>query len=163
MGDGVILEQGKHEELLHNDDGHYTRLVTAQRLREAREVIDIDDADVIEQGSDQVEDVIDIEKQILEENPLDRNKSQQSLASEIIEQRRAQNAGKRETQYSMFYLFKRMGKINKAAWKFYLFGTLFSIGTSGCLFAGIISIADRPLQQRDASFRPSVSFGVRKT
>jgi hypothetical protein len=28
----------------------------------------------------------------------------------------------------MFYLFKRMGRINKAEWKGYLFGCLFSIG-----------------------------------
>jgi len=28
----------------------------------------------------------------------------------------------------MFYLFKRMGRINQGEWKSYLFGSLFAIG-----------------------------------
>jgi ATP-binding cassette, subfamily B (MDR/TAP), member 1 len=164
MGDGVILEQGKHEELLRNEDGPYARLVIAQRLRETREVVDIDDRDVMGQGSDQIVEVADVEKQILEEARLGRSKSQPSLASEVIKQREAQNPGKREKEYSMFYLFKRMGIINKAAWKSYLFGTLFSIGASALLHLLELSAFLTLVSQRlDASSRLLVLCGVRET
>jgi len=76
---------------------------------------------------------VDIEKAALEEVPLGRTNTQRSLASEILEQRKAQGLGKGEKEYSMFYLFKRMGRINKSEWKSYLFACLFSIAT-GCVF-----------------------------
>ena len=128
IGDGVVLESGKHDELLSNQDGPYARLVAAQRLREAREGIDIDDEDVNGPSQKAVEGPSDIEKAALEEVPLDRSTTQRSLANQILEQRKAQGATKREKEYSMFYLFRRMGGINKAEWKGYLFGCLFSIG-----------------------------------
>ena len=122
-----MLERGKHDELLSNEDGLYTRLVAAQRLREAREVADVDD--VVGQSSDKaVEDHTDVEKAALEEISLDRRNTHRSLASEILEQRKAQGSAKREKEYSMNYLFKRMGRINKGEWKNYLFGFICSIG-----------------------------------
>jgi ATP-binding cassette subfamily B (MDR/TAP) protein 1 len=129
IGDGVVLESGKHDELLSNQDGAYARLVAAQRLREVRGGIDIDDEDVNGQSSQKaVEGPSDIEKAALEEIPLGRSTTQRSLVTQILEQRKAQCPTKREKEYSMFYLFKRMGRINKAEWKGYLFGCLFSIG-----------------------------------
>ncbi|KAH9962226.1 P-loop containing nucleoside triphosphate hydrolase protein [Russula dissimulans] len=134
IGDGSVLESGKHGELLSNEDGPYGRLVAAQRLREAREAIDLGEEDFVETSSEKaVQGPADIEKAALEEIALDRTNTQRSLASEILEQRKAQGLRKREREYSMFYLFKRMGKINKGEWKSYLFGCLFSIGT-GCVF-----------------------------
>jgi ATP-binding cassette subfamily B (MDR/TAP) protein 1 len=126
MADGAVLERGKHDELLNNEDGAYTRLVAAQRLREVREVTDVDD--VIEQSSGKVdEDHIDVEKAELEEIPLGRSKTHRSLASEILEQGKAQCPAKREKEYSMFYLFRRMGRINKGKWKKYLLACMCSI------------------------------------
>ncbi|KAI9507265.1 P-loop containing nucleoside triphosphate hydrolase protein [Russula earlei] len=136
MGDGAVLESGKHGELLSNENGAYSRLVAAQRLREAREMVDLDEADVIELervSEKAAQSSTDIEKAAQEEIPLGRSYTQRSLASEILEQRKAQGAKKREKEYSMFYLFKRMGKINKGEWKGYLFGSLFAIAI-GCVF-----------------------------
>jgi ATP-binding cassette, subfamily B (MDR/TAP), member 1 len=122
-----VLERGKHDELLRNENGPYTRLVAAQRLREAREVIDVDD--VIGQSSGKVfEDHADIEKAALEDISLGRSNTHRSLASEILEQRKAQGVVKREKEYSTFYLLKRMGQINKGEWKSYLLGIICSIG-----------------------------------
>jgi ATP-binding cassette subfamily B (MDR/TAP) protein 1 len=130
MGEGAVLEMGKHDELLRDEDGPYSRLVAAQRLRETRDAIDLDD--VIGQSSGSrtaVEGPTDIEKAALEEIPLGRSTTSRSLASEILQHRKAQGPAK---EYGFFYLFKRMGRINKDEWKGYLFGCLFSIGQ--CLF-----------------------------
>src|ERR1700761_6528141 len=48
LSDGIVLEQGTHQELMSRDtegkDGHYRKLVAAQKLREARKTdIRIDD------------------------------------------------------------------------------------------------------------------------
>ena len=126
MGDGVLLERGKHDELLRNEDGPYSRLVVAQSLCGAREGIDLDDA-VGQSSGKAVESHTDIEKAELEELPLVRSNTHNSLASEIVGQRKAQGPEKRE-EYGMFYLFKRMGRINKDEWKSYLFGCLFALG-----------------------------------
>jgi ATP-binding cassette subfamily B (MDR/TAP) protein 1 len=125
MGDGVVVESGKHDELLTNEDGPYARLVAAQRLREVREGIDVD---IIGQSSGKaVEGHMDIEKAALEEIPLGQSITHQSLASEVLEQRKTQSPAKRE-EHSMFCLFTRMGRINKGEWKSYLFGCLFAMG-----------------------------------
>ena len=122
-----MLEMGKHDELLAGGAGPYARLVAAQRLRETRDAIDL--GDVIGQSSGiAVEGPADIEKAAQEEIPLGRSNTHRSLASEILEQRKAQGPEKREKEYSMFYLFKRIGRINKDEWKSYLFGCLFAVG-----------------------------------
>jgi len=127
IGDGAVLERGQHDELLSNENGPYTCLVVAQRLREAREVTDADK--VIGQSSGKAaEDHTDVEKPALEENPLGRSNTHRSLASEILEQRKVQGSAKREKEYSTFYLFKRMGRINKGEWKSYLLGCICYIG-----------------------------------
>ncbi|KAI9462777.1 P-loop containing nucleoside triphosphate hydrolase protein [Lactarius psammicola] len=131
MGDGAVIEKGKHNELLSDEDGPYARLVAAQKLREARE---IGDEDVTAQVSGKSSvDSADIEREALEEIPLGRSNTHRSLASEILEQRKTLTAGQREKEYSMFYLFRRMGAINKKEWKSYLIGTVFAIAT-GCVF-----------------------------
>lgn len=122
-----MLERGKHDELLSNEHGAYTRLVTAQRLREADDVIDMNDAHIVGQSSGKtIEDLADIEEAALKETPLGRSSTQRSLASAILEQRKAQGSAKREER-GLFYLFRRMGNINKGEWKKYLFGCFFAI------------------------------------
>jgi ATP-binding cassette subfamily B (MDR/TAP) protein 1 len=129
MGNGVVLERGKHDELLSDEDGPYARLVAAQRLREAREAVDIADVSDLPVGQSSekaVESNLDIEKEALEDVPLGRSNTHKSLASEILEQRKG--LSKHEKEHSIFYLFRRMGRINKGEWKNYLFGCIFAIG-----------------------------------
>jgi len=164
MGGGCVLERGKHDELLSKEDGAYARLVAAQRLREARDEIGVAhlvpvEQEVIEKA---VESSADIEKAAMEEVPLGRRNTSRSLASEIIEQRKSQGLSNQEKDFSMFYVFKRMGGINRGEWKHYLFGSLFSIGkyfpSLGQSWPFTIG-SQLPV----LSSRLSVSFGVRKT
>jgi ATP-binding cassette subfamily B (MDR/TAP) protein 1 len=120
MGDGIVLEQGTHSELLRDENGPYSRLVTAQKLRDKREV-DIKDSDSDTAASDQPEDM---EKKARNEIPLGRKNSGHSLASEIIEQRKKTQGEKREDDHSLPYLFMRMGKLNRAGWSKYGVGVI---------------------------------------
>jgi ATP-binding cassette, subfamily B (MDR/TAP), member 1 len=164
MGGGRVLERGKHDELLSNEDGPYARLVAAQRLREARDEIDVSDVVPVGQESCEkaVESSADIEKAAMEEVPLGRRNTSRSLASEIIKQRKAQGLSNQEKEYSMLYLFKRMGRINRGEWKHYLFGSLFAIGKYFPFLGQSWSLTIGS-QLLALSSRLSVLFGVRKT
>jgi ATP-binding cassette, subfamily B (MDR/TAP), member 1 len=116
MGDGLVIEKGTHDELL-SKDGAYARLVQSQKLREAHET----DATTSEEaGAASV--AVDMEKAAADEVPLGRRHTSQSLASQIMEERQKQAALNEEDSYSLYYLFKRMGAINKKQWKRYLIG-----------------------------------------
>ncbi|THU88633.1 P-loop containing nucleoside triphosphate hydrolase protein [Dendrothele bispora CBS 962.96] len=119
MGDGLVLEQGTHDELLRNENGPYARLVQSQKLREAEET----EAEV---GS---EDKKNMEKIAAEEIPLGRKNTGHSLASEILEQKQMEQEHKKEDDYSLAYLFYRIGKVNKEGWKKYGIGSIFAIMT----------------------------------
>ncbi|PPQ91666.1 hypothetical protein CVT25_012879 [Psilocybe cyanescens] len=119
MGDGLMLEQGTHNDLLQAD-GAYARLVQAQKLREGKEKVPGKDDE-----SDSEEE--DMEKAAREEIPLGRRNTGQSLASEILEQKRkaADASGEnKDEDYNMFYLFKRMAPIIRDQWKSYLYGSI---------------------------------------
>ncbi|CAA7271334.1 unnamed protein product [Cyclocybe aegerita] len=125
MGDGLVLEQGTHNSLLEAD-GAYARLVTAQKLREHTEShLEIDDSESeISQK--------DMEKAAREEIPLGRRNTQQSLASEILEQKRkAREAagGEKEEAFGMLYLFQRMAPLIRDQWKNYIIGSIFACMT----------------------------------
>lgn len=139
MGDGLVLESGTHSELLANENGAYARLVNAQRLRESHEKRSgDDDDDTAASGEDH--GASDIEKQAEEEIPLGRSHTGRSLASEILEQREKERKTKKK-DYSLVYLFRRMGRINRAAWPSYLKGGIAAIRT--CISAcGSACIAD---------------------
>lgn len=129
MGDGLVLESGTHNDLLQAD-GAYARLVQAQKLRELAKGSD-------SAVSDDSEDDGKMEKIGREEIPLGRKNTLQSLASEILEQKRkaAQTSDSRD-DFSMFYLFKRMAPLIRDQWPNYIFGSLaaccksFSINSS---------------------------------
>ena len=120
MGEGLVLESGSHVELL-GANGAYAALVRAQELREAKETV----GDQV--GDD--ESAQDLEKAIHDEVPLGRKNTGRSLASELIEQKRMiAETSEVKVNYSLFYLFKRMGVIMKDHWSKYLIGSIAACG-----------------------------------
>lgn len=127
MGDGLVLESGTHSELLANESGPYARLVNAQRLREAGEQVVLaqpGDDDDSTAASHELEE--SIEKQAEKEIPLGRSHTGRSLASEILEQRKTEEVPK-DQKYSMLYLFRRMGRINRDMWPYYASGAIAAV------------------------------------
>ncbi len=125
MGNGMFLEQGTHEELLADPNGPYAKLVFAQKLREEQEGQDIG-LDSEEKGlSEQDQYELAAKREI----PLLRRDTDHSLASAVIAQRVADAEGEKEGHRSMYYLFRRMGYINRASWRLYLVGTIAAIAT----------------------------------
>ncbi|KAM6494368.1 multidrug resistance protein 1 [Amanita muscaria] len=137
MGDGRLIEQGSHNELL-SANGAYARLVQAQKLREADETSDLEPGEVSKTE--------DIEKAAREEVPLGRKNTSQSLSSEIIGQKQAAVGKEKKSDYSFPYLFKRMGKLVPEAWGSYFLGFLAAILTGtvypafGVVFAKAINV-----------------------
>ncbi|KAL0069818.1 hypothetical protein AAF712_003088 [Marasmius tenuissimus] len=126
MGEGLVLEHGTHEELLTNENGPYAKLVQSQKLREAAEVTELPD-DVSEEDLKEKVEGDDFEKAAKEEIPLGRRNTERSLASEIIERKNKEKVDG-EDDYSLPYLFMRLGKINSTEWKRYVMG-----GVAACL------------------------------
>ncbi|KAL5524544.1 hypothetical protein ACEPAF_9684 [Sanghuangporus sanghuang] len=130
MGGGLVLERGTHEELLQNSEGHYARLVQAQKLREAEERAEdgesTDTAGSVEGSPDfEKEDRRNYAAEAEEEVPLGRRASGRSLASEVLEQKMKEKPEKED--YSLPYIFKRFGAIQTSVWKSYLIGSIFAI------------------------------------
>lgn len=154
MGDGLVLESGTHNELLANENGPYARLVNAQKLREAREKLAVagdGDSDTAASGEARG-DSIDIEKQAEEEIPLGRSHTGRSLASEILEQRAKERGEKTDSHYSLVYLFKRMGRINRSVWRQYLMGGIAAVCEyihcfSCCVFGALMFVFSSFLAQ----------------
>ena len=115
IGEGQLLEQGTHNELL-SANGAYARLVQAQKLRDSDDAGDIKDSE-------------DVETAARKEVPLGRRNTGHSLASEIMEQKKRAEKEK-GPDHSISYLFLRMGKIIKESWRSYLFGSICAICTS---------------------------------
>ncbi|KAJ7505250.1 P-loop containing nucleoside triphosphate hydrolase protein [Mycena galericulata] len=162
MGEGLVLEQGTHNELLDDENGAYSRLVQAQKLRESQERGDDD--------SEDDKEAQDMEKAVREEIPLGRkNTGQHSLASELIEKRQeALKKGENpEEEYNLVYLFQRMGAINASQWRKYLFGSICAVLT-GCVFPafgivyaeGINGFSDQGHARRKAGDRNALWFFI---
>ncbi len=120
MGDGLVLQQGTHSELLRDENGAYARLVHAQKLRESTETQDS------ELSSARAS--MDVEKKLREEQTINRKDTSRSLASEIMEKKKTLDpeSGARETMPGFWYLIARMAMINKEAWRIYLVGAFFA-------------------------------------
>lgn len=121
MGDGLVLESGTHDDLL-STGGAYAALVQAQKLREGNQAAGRKDDD---STGDEAED---LEKAIREEVPLGRKNTSRSLASEILEQKRAAQQLEVKSSYSLPYLFQRMGLLMKDRWLHYLCGAAAASG-----------------------------------
>ncbi|KAF9254844.1 ste6-like protein [Marasmius fiardii PR-910] len=125
MGGGELIEQGTHNELLANEDGHYFKLVQAQKLREAAEAASAaTGVGVGEEEDSAVTSTPEIEKQLEEEVPLglERKDTTRSLASEVISEKARERGeeGDEEKDYSLFYLLRRMAMLNRVEWKRYM-------------------------------------------
>ncbi|TCD66039.1 GTPase-activating protein [Steccherinum ochraceum] len=124
MGEGVVLESGTHNDLLVKPNGLYARLVHAQELREAEPTTKTDPAvsdasKRISQDSAATEVVADIEKEAAEEVPLGRQNTGRS-AQLAEKQAEGMEERTKTKDYSMAYLFMRMGKINASSRNQYL-------------------------------------------
>ncbi|KAJ6605662.1 P-loop containing nucleoside triphosphate hydrolase protein [Mycena sp. CBHHK59/15] len=127
MGDGLVLEKGTHNELLSDENGAYSRLVQAQKLREGQERTEGESEDTAQEPED-------IEKAAREEIPLGRkNTGQHSLASELIEKRQQEHKKGEGSEYGIIYLFKRVGGLHRTGWNRYFFGSICAVLT-GCVY-----------------------------
>ena len=168
MGGGRVLERGTHNELLRDENGPYARLVQAQKLRDAREKRTADsDSDTAASGEDG-DDAAAIAKQAAEEVPLERQKSGRSLASEILEQKQCENDGEGKDDFSIYYLFKRLGVLNRESWKMYGFGVVAAICNSatypsyGVVFSKVFNtfLETDPHQRRHDGDRNALYFFI---
>ena len=121
-----MLESGTHAELLHDENGPYSRLVQAQRLREGTTEDQESDNNAETSAGAAGKDVsaaIDANMISDPELRLTRVESNRSLVSSKLERPGASQGAK---SYSLTYLFTRMGKINRDQWPHYLTGAIAS-------------------------------------
>jgi ATP-binding cassette, subfamily B (MDR/TAP), member 1 len=117
MGNGVVLEQGTHNELLSNPEGAYAKLVQAQKLREQQQK-DAAGGDSEEASTKGAEEVEDMEEIAAKEVPLGRSKTSRSLASELAE-KRAEEKQEKKDDHSLWTVLKRMALLNREGWAMY--------------------------------------------
>jgi ATP-binding cassette subfamily B (MDR/TAP) protein 1 len=142
VGAGLIIEQGNHNSLIEMQ-GSYHGMVQAQRLQqevEKKAVIE-DDADSDDATTSQASDVKRIQSRSSEKQAmpnLDRRSTRQSVASEILAARQAENgeAGDNDKLYSIFYLAKRCYQLNREGKWGYIAGFIASI-CSGAVYPAL--------------------------
>jgi ATP-binding cassette subfamily B (MDR/TAP) protein 1 len=166
MGDGMVLEQGTHAQLLSNIEGPYARLVQAQKLRERQQAdneigtsaqntdVNATPADPTDPSAamrirhrEQYEKEkadMEIERAAREEKPVKRTDTSKSISSEILKNR--QSGLGMEKEYGMLYILKRMAYINRESWKLYALGIFAAMCTGmvypsfGIVFGEFVSI-----------------------
>jgi ATP-binding cassette, subfamily B (MDR/TAP), member 1 len=126
MGDGLVLEQGTHDQLLSKPDGQYSRLVQAQALREQQQQDDINN----DSASDIAGKIMtDVDKPIPQPpsprspEPLTRRSTCRSVASEMIE-KRGLLVEEEDEDLGLFAVVRRLAMLNRAAWGKYGFGII---------------------------------------
>ncbi|KAG8819207.1 GTPase-activating protein [Serendipita sp. 399] len=135
MGDGMVLEQGTHAELLQNTQGPYAKLVAAQRLKENQS----DDNEATgesfghtpgtgaqtpalgeNQASGEQEEAIEMR--------LGRRYTSKSLGSEV-RKKGEQSTKKKDNTYGILYIMRRMAIINRDSWRLYAVGFVAAAAT----------------------------------
>ncbi|KIK80729.1 hypothetical protein PAXRUDRAFT_833366 [Paxillus rubicundulus Ve08.2h10] len=126
MGEGFVLEQGTHAELLAYENGAYSRLVHAQKLRETKDREDSDSDTNVAANAE-----LDMKKAVEDEIPLGRKNTDRSIASDLIQERsqRRKQKDANEQDYTLFYLFQRIGALNREGLWRYAVGAMFAIVT----------------------------------
>jgi len=106
-----VLESGTHDDLLQRE-GHYHRLVQAQKLRESASTSSDPESDAKHEISMQ------------EGIPLARRNTSWSLASEILERKRTKHS--KPEDVGLFVLAHRLMPLIRNKQLSYLFGTFFA-------------------------------------
>ena len=141
MGNGLVLEAGTHESLVADPNGHYAKLVQAQKLREAEEKKAREEDDESADGTEAEKAeggalAHKYSKEALDEIPLGRKESGRSLASELIEQKLKEKQAE-EPDSNLFYIFRRFAVLQSNVWKTYAVGVVFA--TCEPLFFNVFS------------------------
>ena len=120
MGEGTVLEQGTHQELLDRG-GPYARLVQAQKLREATQTLE-EDITVVNNS--------DLEKAVAEEIPLGRQDTLRSVTSDMARKKSDERKKNEvdENDYSFLYLFGRIGQLASPWYRMYAIAGCCAIG-----------------------------------
>lgn len=107
IGDGLVLEHGTHSQLLGNPDGPYSRLVTAQNLRNQSEVTTkkSENASAV---SGEAEDMQTVAGDIVCRNTT------HTLAKDG--EHRKEYDHQTTPEYNLLYMVKRIGGLNLAGW-----------------------------------------------
>ncbi|WOO85368.1 Sophorolipid transporter [Vanrija pseudolonga] len=139
MGGGEIIEQGTHNSLLEDEHGAYFKLVTNQKLQqEAADHM----AQTYDEDGDSIDEVDKIQpvpgSPVSEKVSLHRHVTGRSIASQILEQRRAERDAFSSPydRKGFFALFGRLLKLNGPHWRWYVGGVAGSVA-SGMVFPGM--------------------------
>ncbi|KAF8158859.1 P-loop containing nucleoside triphosphate hydrolase protein [Mycena galopus ATCC 62051] len=162
MGDGLVIEHGTHNQLLDNENGAYARLVAAQKLRESQQRTDAESEDTTKEAE---------EMEMKKEIPLGlirKDTNTQSLASELMAKRQLEHTTDHESEYSIPYLFKRIGSLqSRESLRNYLIGSIAAIGTGGVFPAfgivyakGIVGFSETGHARRVAGDRSALYFFI---
>ena len=118
MGEGVVLEQGTHQELLAHG-GPYSRLVQAQKLRENTETLNADSAVVN-----------DVKKASGDETTLSRRDTGHSVTSALAREKSGEENRNEvgEGDRSILYLFMRIGSLARPWYNMYAIGAGCAVG-----------------------------------
>ncbi|KAL1405645.1 GTPase-activating protein [Vanrija albida] len=142
MGGGEIIEQGTHNNLLEDEHGAYFKLVTNQKLQQ--EAADHMAQTYDDEGEEIVAQVPG--SPVSEKLSLHRHITGRSIASQVLEQRRADREGFSAPydKKGFFPLFGRLLKLNKAHWRWYIGGVAGSVA-SGMVYPGMAILFGRTM------------------